>query len=418
MSSVAPTTAAPSLWRNPAFLRLWAARLVSNAGSRVTALALPLTAVLLLRATPAQMALLGVAGQLPDFLFGLFAGVWVDRRRRRPVLVGADLGRALLLATVPLAALLGRLTFAQVWLVAFAVAILGMLFQLASVAVLPTIVPRARLVEANSRLSTGDAVLSVAGPGLAGGLIQLAGAPRAILADALSYVFSACSLVGVARGERVAAGAGRGVWAEIGEGLRALQATPLLRALTAFLAVGMLGWAAQGAVALLFFVRTLGFSPGTLGLIGGCDGLAALAASLAVGRVTRRVGLGPAVILGSVLCTMSDLLLPLAAFAPAGRALPLVIAAKMLAGVGVVGTTVPALSLRQAATPPALLGRVTAARRFVIFAVGLAGSALGGYLGTRFGLVPTLFAAVPFSLASTLVVLCSAVRRVREVPPS
>ena len=404
----------PPLWRNRAFLSLWIAQVVSRAGSNVTGLALPLTAVLVLGATPAQMALLAVAGQLPNFLFGLFAGVWVDRRRRRPLLVGADLGRALLLGSIPIAAGIDHLTFAQLWIVGFAAVSLGVVFQLATIAVLPALVPRERLVEANSTLSVSNAVLSVAGPGLAGALVQLVSAPAAILADAVSYLLSALSLNGIGTAERVSTRAEgrRGMWIEIGEGVRELQRTPILRALTTFLAVGAVGWAVQGAVVLLFLVRTLGFSPAVLGLIGACDGGAALVTSLGVGRLTGRIGIGPVVILRSFLGTVSDLFIPLAAFVPVPFPVIIVITAKMLAGVGVVGTTVPAVSLRQAVTPVELLGRVTAARRFLIFAVGLAGSALGGFLGNEIGLLPTLLVAVPFSLASSLVVLCSAVRTV------
>lgn len=163
---------------------------------------------------------------------------------------------------------------------------------------------------------------------------------------------------------------------------------------------------------LLFLVHTLGFSPVILGIIGACDGVGALLASLGASRLTRRLGIGPTVILGSFLGTVADLLIPLPAFVPAPFPLALVIGAKMLAGVGVVCTTVPAVSLRQTLTPVHLLGRVTAARRFLIFAMGLAGSTLGGYLGTAIGLLPTLFVAVPFALASSLIVLCSAVRPV------
>jgi hypothetical protein len=398
-------------------MRLWVAQIVSSAGSRVTGLALPLTAVLLLQATPAQMAVLGVAAQLPNFLFGLFAGVWVDRRRRRPVLVGSDLARALLLATIPAAALFGHISFVQLWLVAFAVAALSMTFQLASVAILPSLVPHDQLVEANSRLSTSDAVLSIAGPGLAGGLIQLTSAPKAILADAASYLLSALALFGIGSNERIAASATprQTVWADIVEGVHALQQTPTLRALTVFLAVGMIGWAAQGAVSLIFLVRNLGFSPATLGLIGACDGVAALTASASIGRITHRIGIGQTVILGSALGIVTDLLLPLAAFVPGQVSLPVIIVAKMVAGVSVVCTTVPALSLRQAVTPPHLLARVTATRRFVIFAAALAGSAAGGYLGTVFGIVPVLFAALPFSLAATLTLVFSDVRHTRTI---
>jgi len=406
-----------SLWHNRAFLRLWTATIISNAGSKVTALALPLTAILLLGATPAQMALLGIASQVPNVLFGLFAGVWVDRRRRRPILMGADLGRAVLLGSIPVAALIGHLTFVQLWVVGFAASSLGVFFQIASIAVLPVLVPHDRLVEANSKLSVSDAVLSVAGPGLAGGLIQLLSAPVAILADAASYVLSALSLGGIGTAERVLVRAEGSwdVWAGIGEGVRELQRTPVLRALTTFLGIGAIGWAVQSAVVLLFLVHTLGFTPATLGIVGTCDGVAALLASLSVGRLSRLLGIGPTVILGSFLGTVSDLLVPLAAFVASPHTLPMVISAKALAGISVVFTTVPAVSLRQAVTPVELLGRVTAARRFLIFSLGLAGSVLGGFLGNKIGLLPTLFAAVPFSLASSLIVLCSAVRTVHGV---
>lgn len=407
-----------TLLSNRAFLRLWVAQVVSNAGSKVTGLALPLTAVLLLRATPAQMALLVVAGQLPNVLFGLLAGVWVDRTPRRPILVGADLGRAMLLGTIPAAALLGHLTFAQLWAVGFLAASLGVFFQLASVAVLPSLVPKDRLVEANSALSISDSVLSVAGPGLAGGLIQIVGPPKAIIVDSASYVLSALSLRGIGAHERRTnrPPRRRGVWLEIAEGVRELQRTPLLGALTWFLAVGAAGWAAQSAALLLFLVRTLGFTPAMVGLIGACDGAAALVAAICASRAVRLLGAGPTVILGSLIETASDVIIPLAAFAPSSLSLPVVIAAKMLAATGVVFATVPSLSIRQALTPTELLGRVTAARRFLIVSLGLAGSALGGFLGTQIGVFPTLFVAVPFSLASSLVVLLSPVRDIRELP--
>src|SRR5918997_3745420 len=181
------TEAAGSLWRNGSFVRLWFAQTVSNAGSQITYVALPLTAVLVLGATPAQMGLLGIASRAPNLLFDLFAGVWVDRTRRRPILVGADLGRALLIGTIPVAALLGYLTFAQLYIVAFAVGTLAGFFSLASISLLPSLVKGQQLVEANSKLAITDSVMTIAGPSLAGGLVQLIGAPRAIIVDAISY---------------------------------------------------------------------------------------------------------------------------------------------------------------------------------------------------------------------------------------
>ena len=167
-----------SLWRNPSFVRLWFAQTVSNAGSQVTALALPLTAVLVLGATPVQMGFLGIAGRAPNLLFDLFAGVWVDRTRRRPILVGADLGRALLLGTILIAAAFGYLTFAQLYLVTFVVGTLTAFFSLASISILPSLVKREQLVDANSKLAITDSILTIAAPSAAGGLVQLLGAPR------------------------------------------------------------------------------------------------------------------------------------------------------------------------------------------------------------------------------------------------
>ncbi len=416
MSQLSATDSPPaSLWRNRAFLRLWIAQVVSNAGTKVTGLALPLTAVLVLHATPGQMALLIVAGQIPNFLFGLFAGVWVDRTRRRPILVSTDLGRAILLGSIPAAAVLGHLTFVQLWVVGFATASLTVFFQLASIAVLPSLVAKERLMEANSKLSISDSVLSVTVPGMAGGLIQLLSAPKAIIVDAVSYVLSALSLgsIGAAEPRPKRAEGRQSIWVEIGEGVRELQRTPVLRALTTFLAVGAVGWAVQSTVLLLFLVRQLGFTPAVLGLVGACDGVAALLAALSARRLSSHIGIGPTIILGSFLGTVADVLLPLAAFIPAH--LPLIIAGKMLAGIGVVFTTVPSVSLRQAVTPTELLGRVTAARRFLIFSTGLAGSAPGGFLGGTIGLGSALFVTAAISLVSTLVVLLSRVRHVREL---
>lgn len=177
-----------SLWRNPSFIRLWFAQAVSSAGSQVTAIALPLTAVLVLGATPVQMGYLGIASRAPSLLFDLFAGVWVDRTRRRPILISADLGRALLIGTIPIAALFGYLTFAQLYLVAFVVGTLTAFFSLASISILPSLVKGEQLVDANSKLAATDSVLSIAAPSAAGGLVQLIGAPKALIADALSYL--------------------------------------------------------------------------------------------------------------------------------------------------------------------------------------------------------------------------------------
>ena len=402
-----------SLWRNAPFVRLWLAQVVSNAGSQITNLALPLTAVLVLGATPAQMGALGVASSLPNLFFGLLAGVWVDRIRRRPTLVGADLGRALLLGTIPAAALLGSLTFAQLYLVAFASATLSLFFTIASVAVLPSVVRKDQLVEANSKLAATDAVLAIAGPGAAGSLIQVLSAPKAIVVDAVSYVLSALSLRGVGVSEEPPSREQqRSIWAEIGEGVRELVRTPLLRALTVAATVGVFGAAVQNTVFLLFFTRQLGLSPATIGLVYAAAGSSSLLGAVLAARVARSIGTGPAVILGQCLWAISALVVPLAGLA--GPALPPLLAAQVITGAGGAIWSVNQMSLRQHLTPVRLLGRVTAARRFLLFGAAPLGSALGGVLGGAVGLRATLLVGAIGVLGALALLFFSPIRNVHD----
>ena len=186
---------APSLWRHDDFLKLWAGQTVSELGSVVTRTAMPLVALLLLRAGPLEMALIVVAGSLAVLLVGLFAGAWVDRLRRRPLLIGADALRALLLFSIPIAYATGVLRMEQLYLVAFAEGCLGTLFDAAYPAYVPSLIGIDRVVEGNSKLATSSSIAEIGGPGLAGGLVQLFSAPFAILVDAVSFAVSAVSLL-------------------------------------------------------------------------------------------------------------------------------------------------------------------------------------------------------------------------------
>jgi MFS family permease len=413
-ASVADSPA--SLWRNHNFTRLWFANVVSNAGTQITNLALPLTAALTLAATPSQMGLLAMAGSLPNLLFGLFAGVWVDRTRRRPILIWADLGRALLLGSIPLAALMGSLTFIHLWVVAFAAATLSIFFTIASVAVLPSVVKSSQLVEANSKFALTDSVLSIAGPSTAGGIVQLLSAPKAIIVDAFSYILSALSLGSINLAEKPARPKPiRGqLWIEIREGVHALIQTPLLRALTISGMVGVIGFAIQGAVGILFLTRTLGLGPALIGLLSTCGGGGALLGAVVAGRVGRRIGIGIAVILGNFLWILGGLMTPLAGFAD--TAFPYLVVGTALASLGATIFSVNQMSLRQHLTPIALLGRVTAARRFLIFSLAPLGSAVGGALGTVLGLQTTLLIGGLVGMVSVVVVFFSPLRTIRDLP--
>ena len=398
-----------SLWRNPSFLRLWIAQAVSNAGSKVTEVALPLTAVLVLRATPAQMGLLSIAGSLPNLLIGLPAGIWIDRSRRRPILVGADIGRALLLGSIPVAAWLGGVTFLHLWIVAFLAGILSVFFQIAAMAVLPAVVSKEQLVEANSKLSMTDSMIALSGSGAAGALVQFLSAPKAILVDAISYLLSAFALGGVGENEEAPTRTQRSIWHEVWEGIHELVRTPLLRMLTITSTLGVLSTGLHNTVQMLFFVNELQFSPALIGVILSCNGAGALAGASVAGQLAARMRVGNALVLGKLIWIVGSALIVSAGLM--GNALFYVLLGQLLIGFGVSVYFINQLSLRQVITSVRLLGRVTAARRFVLFGMAVLGAALGGYLGETIGLRATMLAATTSLCAELLLILNSSVRQ-------
>ena len=415
------------LWKNRAFTRLWVAHVTSGAGTAITTVALPLTAVLVLGATPSEMGLLAAAGSLPNLLFGLFAGVWVDRVRRRPILVWADLGRALLLVSVPAAAWLGNLSFLQIWIVTFAAGTLTVFFQIAAISVLPALVEKSELVEANSRLSTSDAVVAIAGPAAAGGLVQLFSAPKAILIDAVSYLFSALALSGVTEDEPNSAAppdaddakgpkeqfrsAVVAVGQEVGEGVLELLRTPLLRTLTITSSMGMLAGSMSAAVQMLFLVDQLNFTPSVIGTVLACGGAGSLLGALLSGRVAKILQVGMTLVVGKLLWIAGSLLLASADLI--GYQVGAAGAALALSGLGSTIYFVNQISLRQTITSIRLLGRVTAARRFVLFGVATIGAFVGGALGETIGLRATLLVSSAALTMELVLLIFSAVRRAR-----
>ena len=415
------------LWKNRAFTQLWIAHVTSGAGTAITTVALPLTAVLVLGATPSEMGLLVAAGSLPNLLFGLFAGVWVDRVRRRPILVWADLGRALLLVSVPAAAWLGNLSFLQIWIVTFTAGTLTVFFQIAAISVLPALVEKSELVEANSRLSTSDAVVAIAGPAAAGGLVQLFSAPKAILVDAASYLFSALALSGVSEDEPTKAAPadaddtkGRKeqirsaivtIGREVGEGVYELLRTPLLRALTITSSLGMLAGSLSAAVEMLFLVNQLNFTPSVIGIVAACGGVGSLVGAMLAANAARFMQAGRALVAGKLLWIAGSLLLASADLI--GNEYVAAGASRALIGLGSTIYFVNQISLRQTITSIRLLGRVTAARRFVLFGVATIGAFIGGVLGETIGLRATLLVGSAALTVELALLLASTVRQAR-----
>lgn len=404
----------PGLWRNRAFVRLWVAKTVSGIGSSITATAIPLTAAFALGATPGQMAVLVFAGQLPDLLFGLIAGVWVDRVRRRPILIGADLGRALLLAVIPIAAFVGALSMSLLWLVAFGSATLTLFFTLASVAVLPAIVREDQLVDANAKLHMSEAVLTLAGPGAAGTLIQLVTAPKAIIVDVFSFLVSAFALGGIATAEPEPEKRDSGLRAigrEIREGMHELIRTPLLRALALSMGIIVVGGSIVATVGILFLARTLSLSPGTIALLPMFAGAGTMIGAAVASRVASRLTLGGAIVGAGFLEAFAMLLTPSAALL--ANPIPLLAVTGVLLGIAYSVLSINQISLRQRITPSHLLGRVTAARRFLIFCMAPVGAAAGGWMGAHLGYEVTMLAGGGVTLIAALYMAASPIRDAR-----
>lgn len=377
---------ADELWRNSAFLKLWTGETISAFGSQITALALPLVAVSTLHASPFAMGVLSALSTLPILLFGLPAGVWVDRQERRPILLSTNLGRAVALGTIPLAALLGFLVMPLLFIVAFVTGTLSVLFDTAYQSYLPSLVPRDALVQGNSRFEASRSTAQVAGPAIAGFLVTALTAPLTIALDALSFVLSAVSisLIRVPRVERTDQGERRHLLKDMTVGLRFVATHSLLRILVGITCISNLWSGAIFSQRILFMKAVLGLSPALIGILLSVGGPSALLGVLITGRLSRRLGIGRTIIFGSILFTVGDFCLGLAA-----GPLPLVIVLAALfhalVGIGSPLYNITAISLRQALTPDHLLGRVVASARVVAVGSLPLGALIGGALSELIG---------------------------------
>ncbi len=412
-----PKTRSTGLWRHANFLRLWTGQTISQFGSQITLLALPLAAALTLHATPAEMGILSAAETAPFLLVGLFAGVWVDRLRRRPILLVTDCARGVLLLAIPLAALLDALTIGLLYAAAFVVGILTVFFEVAYQSFLPALVGREHLVEGNSKLEVSRSAAQIAGPGAAGGLVQLVTAPIAIVVDAASFFISALFLVFVRVPEAAPTprAAHETIWKEIGEGLRVVVRNPLLRAIAGCTATSNFGNNIWQAVLILYITRRLGLGAGVIGVIFSTGSVGFLCGALLAGRVARRFGLGPAIVGSIAVGGLGVMLIPVAQ-RPAALAIPLLIAAQFIAGGTGTMYNINQVSLRQAITPDHLLGRMNATMRFIVWGTLPVGALIGGALGGIIGLRPTLVIGAIGQMTAFLWVFFSPVRALREQP--
>ena len=406
-SSGASLDAKPqSLFRHADFMKLWTGETISEFGSKVGGVAISFLAVIALHATPAQMAALAVWRTVPALLFSLFAGVWVDRLRRRPLMIGADLANIVLLASIPAAAALGRLRIEQVYLVMFLTSFADILFSVGYRAYLPTLVGRDAITQANSILSATEAVAEMGAFGLAGWLVQWLTAPIAIAADSVSFVFSAIFLRLISKPEatpvrRKDSRVGR----EILDGARCIRDDSRLLAVASSAAVGAIAQGIFSTVYALYFINDLGFRPGPLGMIYATGGAASFVGAALTTRAADRLGIGRAMALGSAAMGVGFALLTFAHGAG-------LISIALLVGQQLVGDSfgtiyfVTQMSLIQKIAPPRMLGRIIAGVRFLGLGAGLIGALIGALIGDLVGLrYATGLGALLLFMAAAIIML-------------
>ena len=403
------------LWHHPDFVKLWSAETVSQFGTQFTQLALPLVAIDIVHASAFEVAALTTVEFLPFLLVSLPAGVWVDRLRRRPILVIGDLSRALLLASVPIAYWSGSVTMAQLYVVGFLVGIATVFFDVAYQSYLPSLVERQQLIDGNAKLEISRAGAQLGGPGLAGLVIDFLRAPAAIAFDAVSFIGSALFIFGIRKQERTEAHAPRRrMGEELREGLRYVLTHPFLKNIAACTALfnffGNMGF----AVLLVFARRDLHLSPLAIGLAFTLSNVGPLLAAFNANRISSRLGVGRTIIASAVIGGPMFLVIP---FAPEGNAaLTFIIPAFIIGGLSNVIYNVTQVSLRQAITPERIQGRMNSVMRFIVWGTIPLGSLIGGILASKIGVKETLIVGGIGSCLPFLPVLFSPVRNVKAMP--
>ncbi len=379
------------LFRHADFMKLWTGETVSLFGTRMGDVAISFAAVIALKATPFQMGILAAARIAPTLALSLFAGVWVDRIRRRPILIGADIGRFIVLGTIPIAALFASLTMTQLCAVMLAYSSLDLFFDVAYRSYLPSLVAPEDLLDANSKLTASAGVAEAGGFALSGWLVEWLTAPFAILIDALSFLASALAIALIRKPEPLPAPRTRdaSVSREIAAGARLIFGDGRLRAFGTIAIVGGFANSLVSTLYMLFVVNALGFRPGVLGVIFAVGGVSSLFGALAARKAADTLGTGLAMVAGLAIEGLAYMLLPIAWGAGAGS-VALLVAQQLIGDSAATVYFINAVSLIQTITPKPMLGRVDASLRFVSLGSVLAGQLVAGFAGGVIGLRPTI----------------------------
>ena len=403
-------TVSGRLWRHTTFLKLWSAETISAFGDAISEIALPLVAIITLGAGAREMGILRALDNAPILLFGLFVGVWIDRVRRQPLMIAMQLGRGILLATIPVATLAGVLRIELLYFIIFLSGMFSAIFTLATTTLLPSLVSHEDLVEGNSKLSVSRSATRIVGPGLTGLLVEHITAPFTVMLNALSFLISGACLVFLRAAESVQIRNQhtQGIRHEISEGLRTIFRHPILSVLIIGTTIGSFGGAIHGTVFILYLNRELMINPTWFGIILASAGGASLLGAIIANLGAQRYGPGPMLIGSTFLMSVGMGIVPLAA--EVGMfTIPILVVAQAFQSIGLTVYSINQISLRQAITPSELLGRVNASRRVLVFGIIPFGAMISGALGETIGLQLTLvigavveFLAFVFHLISPL----------------
>jgi MFS family permease len=412
-----PRRPTAGLWAHPDFLKLWAGQSISEVGSQVSQLAIPWLAAVGLHASPFEFSLLAVLGFLPFIFFALPAGVWVDRLRRRQILIVGDAARAVLLTVIPILWAAGVLQIWHLLALQFVIGIFTVFFDVAYQSYLPALVEREHLVDGNSKLQLTVSIAQVAGPSASGGLIAALTAPYAIVADAASYLVSTAFMLKMRHRENLpwqdTDEPHPRMWPQVKEGLAWVVGNPKLRAIAGCTGSANFFGNIVFAMLLLYAVRSLHLSAVEVGSVFAVGSCGAIVGALLASRIQQRIGVGPAIVVSATLFSVSGIAYPLA---PRSFALPVLMAGFVVGGFGGVTYNITQISLRQAITPERLQGRMNAAMRWIVWGTIPLGNLLGGALGQTVGLRTALWVGALGGMLTFLFVLLSPVRSIRTMP--
>ena len=405
------------LWANLDFVKLWTGQTISEFGSSVSNLAIPWLAAKELHASPFEFSLLTVLGFLPFILFALPAGVWVDRLRRRPILIVGDASRAVLLAWIPLAWALGILTIWQLFVVTFVVGIFTVFFDVAYQSYLPSLVEREQLTDGNSKLQATASAAGIAGPGLAGGLIAALTAPYAILVDAASFVVSTLFMIPIKRREAIPERSEHEpkpkMLPELKEGVRYVVHHRYLKWIALCTGGSNFFGSIAFGVGVLYMARVLEMSSLAAGVVMAGFGVGALVGALATPRFQKAVGVGRAIWIPAVMFSVAGFAFPLA---PQSFPVPVLLAGTLLFGIGGMAYNITQVSLRQAITPERMQGRMNASMRWIVWGTMPIGSLVGGAIATSYSIKTALWVGAIGGAFTFLPVLLSSVAKIGEMP--